>query len=132
MIEALPLDKPNQQFRMVKPDANQSIKNAIWLYYILLIFEGALRKWILPGLATPLLVIRDPIAIWIIYVAWQRGLFPSNIYLNAMVIIGLLGLYMGIFVGHGNVIVALYGARIMLLHFPLIFVIGKVINREDI
>ena len=35
------------------------IKQMIWLYFFLLIFEGALRKWFLPFLATPLLVVRD-------------------------------------------------------------------------
>ena len=43
-----------------------SIKIAIWLYFFLWIFEGALRKWVLPSLATPLLIVRDPIAIFII------------------------------------------------------------------
>ena len=31
------------------------LKQAIWLYLILLIYEGALRKWVLPDLSTPLL-----------------------------------------------------------------------------
>src|SRR5258708_39486843 len=35
----------------------------IFLYFWLLIFEGSLRKWVLPGLAAPLLVIRDPPAV---------------------------------------------------------------------
>src|SRR3546814_1990531 len=39
------------------------LKQGIWVYFILLIFEGALRKWVLPGLATPLLVVRDPVAL---------------------------------------------------------------------
>ncbi|HEU0126678.1 MAG TPA: hypothetical protein VFQ56_10250, partial [Flavobacterium sp.] len=33
---------------------------------------------------------------------------------------------------HGNLFVGIYGARIMLLHFPLIFIIGKVFTKEDI
>ena len=33
----------------------------IWAYLWLLLFEGAIRKWIAPGLDAPLLVIRDPI-----------------------------------------------------------------------
>ena len=49
--------------KILKPATDNSLKIAIWLYLLLWIFEGALRKWILPSLATPLLVVRDPIAI---------------------------------------------------------------------
>ena len=36
------------------------IKKLIWAYFLLLLFEGALRKWFLPGLSQGLLIIRDP------------------------------------------------------------------------
>jgi hypothetical protein len=118
--------------RTSSSEADKLLKKGIWAYFFLLIFEGALRKWFLPGLANPLLVIRDPIAIWLLYLSWKRGLFPSSIYLNGIVLIGFISLYTAIWAGHGNVVVALYGARIFLIHFPLIFVIGRVFNREDI
>ncbi len=35
----------------------QLLKSGIWAYFLLLIFEGAIRKWIFPGLATPLLCV---------------------------------------------------------------------------
>jgi hypothetical protein len=124
--------KDRSVFSKTYDEANKSIKNGIWVYFILLIFEGALRKWFLPGLSNPLLVIRDPVAIWLIYVSWRRGLFPSNIYLNGMIIIGLISIYTAMFIGHGNFVVALYGARILLLHFPVMFVIGRVFDREDV
>jgi hypothetical protein len=117
---------------IIESDDNLLLKQGIWAYFLLLIFEGALRKWFLPGLSTPLLVIRDPIAIWLIYSAWKKKLFPSSIYLTGMVVIGIVGFYLALFAGHGNIIVAFYGARILLLHFPLMFVIGKVFTREDV
>lgn len=46
---------------------------AIWIYLFLLIFEGAIRKWVLPQLATPLLLVRDPIVIWLYCIAMQKG-----------------------------------------------------------
>ena len=113
-------------------DPNRDLKIAIWLYFLLVIFEGALRKWFLPFLATPLLVIRDPIAIWLVLKAWQRGLLPSSIYLISTVVIGVFSIFTAIFVGHGNFFVALFGARILLFHFPLIFVMGRVFTREDV
>jgi hypothetical protein len=115
-----------------KIDKNRLIKRGIWLYFFLLIFEGALRKWVLPGLATPLLIVRDPVALWLLFAASRKGLLPSNIYMNATFLIGVVAFFTAIFLGHGNIGVALFGARIMVIQFPLIFVIGRVLNREDV
>ena len=52
------------------------IKKLIWTYFLLLLFEGALRKWFLPGLSQGLLIVRDPIAIWIYFLAFQQNIFP--------------------------------------------------------
>jgi hypothetical protein len=108
------------------------LKKMIWVYFLLLLFEGALRKWVLPALATPLLVIREPIALLIIMLAIRDGLFKVNFFLNSMLILGILGFFAAIFVGHGNMIVALYGSRVLLLHFPLIFIMGAALTREDV
>lgn len=45
------------------PSRRKSLRKLLWLYFWLLIFEGALRKWILPGLSSPLLLVRDPVAL---------------------------------------------------------------------
>jgi hypothetical protein len=54
------------------------IKKLIWAYFLLLLFEGALRKWFLPGLSQGLLIIRDPIVIWIYYLCYAQGRFSIN------------------------------------------------------
>lgn len=134
-IESNPDVTINKSFKpqiKVKTDPNYILKQGIWAYFLLLIFEGALRKWFLPGLATPLLVIRDPIAIWLVLKCWQKGLLPSSIYLIGMVLIGVISIFTAVFFGHGNLFVALFGARILLFHFPLIFVIGQIFTREDV
>lgn len=108
------------------------IKRGIYLYFLLVVFEGALRKWIMPGLATPLLVVRDPIAMWLVYKAWKDDLLPANIYLFLAIISTVLSFCASLVYGHGNVFVAIYGARIMLIHFPLLFIIGSIFSREDV
>lgn len=118
--------------RLIVQDSNRLIKIGIWSYFLLLIFEGALRKWFLPGLSLPLLVIRDPIALYLIFLTWKKGLLPSNIYLGGMVCIGILSIYTAVLFGHGNIPVALYGARMLLIHFPLMFVIGRIFTHEDV
>lgn len=109
-----------------------SIKIAIWVYFLLWIFEGALRKWVLPSLATPLLIVRDPIAIYIILRAFYLNVKFSNPYIVLSTIFTLLSLAITLTFGHGNLYVSIYGARIMMLHFPLIFIIGKVFTKEDV
>jgi hypothetical protein len=127
------LRRPIKQIRHTKvADPNLGIRRGIWWYFFLLIFEGALRKWFLPGLSTPLLVIRDPIALYVVLSAWNRGLILNNIYLFGMVSIGIVGTFTALAVGHGNLPVAIYGARMFLIHFPMVFVMGRVFTREDV
>jgi hypothetical protein len=108
------------------------LKLGIWIYFFLLIFEGALRKWFLPGLATPLLVVRDPLAVWLVITCWTKGYFPFNIYVSVMVWVGIIATILTLFIGHGSLPVAIYGARIYLFQFPLIFVIANIFNRDDV
>ena len=122
--------KKNKQ--QLPKDPNHILKVGIWVYFFLWIFEGALRKWFLPALSMPLLIVRDPIVLWLIILASRRGLLKFNIYMAGMVFLGFVSLFTAVFFGHGNVAVAIYGARTLLLYFPMIFVIGQVFNQEDV
>ncbi len=106
-------------------------RKAIWIYIFLLIFEGALRKWFLPSLATPLLLVRDPIAIWLTIVGLQKGWIKSG-YAKTMMVVASISFFMAMAVGHHNLFVALFGWRIYFFYFPLIFVMGKVLTRNDL
>ena len=112
--------------------ATRLLKKLVWIYFLLLIFEGALRKWFLPGLATPLLVVRDPIAGLILVMSWRNGLLPSTPYLFGMVLVTVVAALAALAFGHANLWVTLYGARILILHYPIIFAIGKIFTREDV
>src|SRR5437667_8839044 len=97
------------QNQSVTKDKGISIlRKGIWAYFILLIFEGALRKWVFPNLATPFLVIRDPIAIWLLVMSLKHGVFRVNFYIAGMWIIGSIAFVTAIFWGHGNLPVALF------------------------
>ncbi len=124
--------KKSRVKRDVKKDPYKIIKVGIWTYFILLLFEGALRKWFLPALATPLLIIRDPVALALIFLALKQKSLPPNIVLTSVVLIGITGTFTALFFGHGSLPVALFGARIFLIHFPLIFIIGKVFSIDDV
>ena len=127
-----PSDTPFASSPAAADTSEQWLKRGIWAYFFLLIFEGGLRKWVLPGLATPLLIVRDPVAIWLLIATWRRGWLPANFYLTSFFTIAIIGIFTATLLGHGNLFVALFGARILLIHVPLIFVIGRVFNRDDV
>jgi hypothetical protein len=108
------------------------LKKGVWLFFFLLIFEGALRKWFLPFLATPLLIVRDPIAIWLLYEVWRRRLLHFNPYIFVIFIVTAISFILTLWFAHGNLWVAIYGARIYIIYFPVIFAIGKIFDHEDV
>ncbi|PHN95641.1 hypothetical protein CSC80_04325 [Maribacter sp. 6B07] len=108
------------------------LKRGVWLYFYLLLFEGALRKWVLPSLSDALLVVRDPLVILLLFFAWKANILKINSYIKVMSAISLLAVITTLFTGHQNIFVTIYGARILLIQFPFVFVIGSVFNREDV
>jgi hypothetical protein len=110
----------------------KNLRKGIWLYFILLIFEGALRKWFLPALSTPLLIIRDPLAVYLLFTAFRFNLFPKHKLIPVMFWIGIISIFTAVFFGHGNLYVALFGARILLIQFPMLFLIGRIFDRDDV
>ena len=109
------------------------IKKLIWAYFFLLLFEGALRKWFLPGLSQGLLIIRDPIVIWIYYLCYAQGLFPlNNKYLHKCFQWVLISAALSLLINQAHPFTVAYGVRTNLLHFPLIFIMGRVLAWEDV
>ncbi len=108
------------------------VRHLIWLYIVLWLIEGGLRRWFLPGLASPLLLIRDPLVIAIYCLAASYNLFPINGFITWGALLGALSFVNALLLGHGNIFVALYGVRCDFLHVPLIFVMGKVLRQKDV
>ena len=108
------------------------LKRGVWLYFYLLLFEGALRKWVLPGLSDALLVVRDPLAILLLFFAWKANILKLNGYIIAMTFIGVASIITTFLTGHQNLFVTVYGARILLIQFPFIFLIGTVFDKNDV
>jgi hypothetical protein len=108
------------------------LRNLVWIYLWLLIFEGALRKWIVPALDAPLLVVRDPIVIWIYILAIRYRLSFQSPFNLATLILAVLTALTATMFGLGNPIVTVYGLRTDYLQIPLIFLIPQIIHREDV
>ena len=109
------------------------IRAWVWVYFILLIFEGALRKWVFPGQSDLLLLVRDPIVLWIYYLAYSQNVFPTeNKYLNRLYGWTILACVTSLIFNQTHPAVIAYGIHTNLLHFPLIFVIGHILRWKDI
>src|SRR3954463_5792714 len=74
-------------------DRSKRVRWVGWLimaYIFMLMIEGVFRKWVVPQLSNPLLIIRDPILIAIYFMALRAHVFPRNGYLTALYIIAAL------------------------------------------
>ena len=108
------------------------VRSLIWLYLILWLTEGGLRRWFFPSLAMPLLLVRDPVLMAIYLISFQRNLFRNNTFIFSGLALAFLTFANAIVMGHGNPLVALYGLRCDFFHVPLIFIIGRVIRQKDL
>jgi len=107
------------------------LKRLIWLYVALLIFEGALRKWVAPSLSDPLLIVRDPVALAIYVTAFFSGRFPVNGFILATIALAGASVVASLLGGQTNLLVLAYGLRINYGHLPIIWIMGEVLTRKD-
>lgn len=118
--------------------AQRLIRWLIWVYFWLLIVEGALRKWVLPQLSNPLLVIRDPVVLAIFLLSFRARVFPSNRWTIVLIVMGVLStiatfIRLTPFLPLKSIaLVAGYGVHANFFHLPLIFVMAKVMRPEDL
>ena len=108
------------------------IKQLVWAYFFLLIFEGALRKWVAPGAANALLVVRDPVVLAAYFLALRGGLFPRNVFVSVVAVLGLVSLTVGMLVTQESPAIALYGVHTNFLQIPFIFLIPRVFDARDV
>lgn len=116
-----PLDSTTKQLRILG-----------YVYILLLVVEGALRKWALPGFSDILLLARDPIVLVAYVIALAKSRFPSNRYVNVGLFIILISVVATLLAGHGNLRVTAFGVRANFLHIPFAFIMGQVFYRSDV
>lgn len=130
----------DDELSLAKQSSNvRTVRILIWTYLVLLIAEGALRKWALPSLSDPLLIIRDPVVLAIYFFAIRARVFPGNAFMISLGIISVLTTLVTVLVFLGMelplkviLLVSGYGFRSDFLHLPLIFVMANVFDLEDV
>ena len=122
------------QFRARYFKPKPLLTKLFWVYFLLLIFEGALRKWIFPSLSAPLLLIRDPIGLMIIFEAYRSNKWPEKwSAVTGVLSAALLGICVVQLVSGDNPWFAgLYGLRSYLLPFPVAFIMGENLDAEEL
>ena len=53
----------------------------LFLYIFLLVFEGALRKWVLHSMSSALVLARDPLVLYLVFYGLKRG-WLRNAYVH--------------------------------------------------
>jgi len=109
------------------------LKKLFWLYFLLLVFEGALRKWILPHYSAPLLLIRDPVGFWIIWEAYRTRKWPQkwSALIGVLTLATLSLCVVQMIFNTDPWFVEIYGLRSYLLPFPVAFIMGENLDADD-
>src|SRR5207237_1326634 len=116
--------------RSAEEKAKHRVRQLIWLYFWLLLIEGALRKWVMPRYSNPLLLVRDPVLLVIYFYTLRAHVFPRNAFVILLWTIGILSLIASVaslypYLPFTTLLeVTLYGFRCNFLHLPLIFIMA--------
>lgn len=111
--------------------AETTLKRLLWLYCVLWLTEGALRKWIFPEFSGPLLLLRDPLAVSIIVYAFAAGVWNLNTWTSILWGMGSVSFFITLSLGV-PLTVSIIGLRTIVLHLPLIFLFEKLLTHEDV
>ena len=132
MLTAAPSPPPVAAAPDAEPARLQPLRRLLWFYLLLWVTEGALRKWIAPGLASPLLIVRDPVLLAMYFLAWRRGVFPANFFFWFVTGLGFIALGVSVVFTDVPLAIELYGWRTNFLHLPLIFLIPRIFDGDDV
>lgn len=109
--------------------------NAVFAIYALSLLEGALRKWFLPSLSTPLIFARDPFVALLYAYCFRHGLVMwgplARLWLGMAVISSLVGLLQYQF-NDLSPFGWILGVRTYWMYVPLAFVVAASFRRHDV
>ncbi|WP_208527725.1 O-antigen ligase family protein [Methylacidiphilum caldifontis] len=104
--------------------------------YILLLFEGAMRKWVFPSQGRILYFIRDPFVLLAYFLAFRYSLWPKpNFVFLLGILLGGMGALLGLFqilFSEQAPLFVFYGLRNYFLYLPLPFLMERVLSKESL
>lgn len=119
--------------------AHSRLVNLIFVIYWLLIFEGALRKWVAPELKNYIFFVRMPFVLSVYGLAFHYGQWPkASRILQVTYIMAFISVILAIVqLGSGGydsryLLIAVYGWINYFLYIPLAFIISRQFGKEEI
>lgn len=119
--------------------ARVRLVGAVFVVYLLAIFEGAIRKFLLPQFSQYVFFIRDPFLIYAYFLATLYGLWPRNnpwfVLSVVMAGVGVLLFAMQSAIGgpsETRVLLGVYGWRSYFMYVPLAFLVGATFRAADL
>lgn len=108
-----------------------SLRILVYLYIYSIVFDGIFRKWLLPQYSSPIMAIKQVLAVlifiygcryWKYFTKWEIG----------SLLIGFITFLTTLAFGHGNIYVALYGCLPFFFGIPLCLIISKILYKDDL
>ena len=123
----------------VNEAARKRLVLAVVVIYLLAIFEGSIRKYVVPQFGQYVFFIRDPVLIYAYVLATRFALWPrNNTLFKISLFMGALGLVLFALqsvsgeASNTRVILGVNGWRSYFLYVPLAFLIGEQFRRADL
>ena len=122
-----------------REQARRRVVLLVFVVYLLAIFEGSLRKYVLPGFGQYIFFVRDPFVAWAYVVATRAQLWPRGEALWRVAqwaaLLGVVLLVLQIAFGPPSdlrLLLGVYGWRAYFFYTPLAFLVGATFEREDL
>ncbi|MCC5834575.1 MAG: hypothetical protein JJU20_07570 [Opitutales bacterium] len=109
-----------------------TVRKLIWLYFWTIIFEGVFRKWLTPGLANELLLIREPIVAACYFLALSENRFPRERPVILAILLGILAFVFSGILLSVPLAVSFFGLKASFFHIPMIYLIPRYFDRDDV
>lgn len=99
------------------------------------VFEGAIRKWVTAGATAPLLLLRDGLALYLIFHAWRGGHLQRHARITTVMVVWtscvLAWSLMQIIAGQSSLLLLAVGLRFWLLYSWLAVAAAAAMNQTD-
>ena len=125
--------------KQLESTRSRGMKWLIFLFFLLLLFESAIRKWFLPRLDEYVYFFRAPVALCIYLLAWHKGLLPKPRWAYLIgcgfAVVSLLVIVIQMITGGytlQHLLLAGYGWYLYYFYVPLAFIIADQLTSHDL
>ena len=119
--------------------ARRRVVRLVFVVYVLAIFEGSLRKYVLPELGQYIFFVRDPFVAWAYVISTRSQLWPRGVALwrvtQMAAVLGVVLLVLQIAFGPPSdlrLLLGVYGWRAYFFYTPLAFLVGATFDAADL